>query len=289
MKQKRILGRGLTELLRDSEVGAVAQEGRYYAQSPATLPISQITPGAAQPRKYFSDEGMKELASSIRQNGVIQPIIVQAIPDTDRYQIIAGERRWRAAKLAGLSEIPVVLQEVESTQALAIALIENIQREDLSPIEEAEAYNLLCQNHGYTQERLSEWLGKSRSHIANYLRLLQLPESVRIMVQEGQLTMGHARALINAEDPEELANKIVNEGLTVRSIEAFSPKRPKKKSTEKRSQAKDPDILELEASISKKLGLQVDINDSNGAGGEVIIKFSSLGELDKILQCLSNG
>lgn len=262
-----------------------------------TLEIAQLKPGTYQPRNVFYEEGLHELAQSIEQKGIIQPLIVRRIKG-GLYEIIAGERRWRAAQMAGLKEVPVIIRRMTDDDALEVALIENVQREDLNPLEEARGYERLIREFQYTQEEIGESVGKSRSHIANLLRLLKLPEEVKTMLENGHLTMGHARALLTAKDPLVLANQIVNGGLNVRAAESLAKGKPEKKSPQKPRQSeakylqtdrpKDPDIITLEETLSEKLGMKVRIDDK-GTGGEVVIAYETLSELDQVLQRLGGG
>jgi ParB family chromosome partitioning protein len=322
MSNKPALGKGLSALIADREPDTI-RDARHNASaskdSPAaekakapttSLPLNKLTPGQFQPRAHFDESRLEELAESIKQNGVIQPILVRPLPgQAGSYQIVAGERRWRASKLAGLTEIPVVVKELNDKAALEVALIENIQRQDLTPIEEAEGYLRLIKEFTYTQEVLSGHLGKSRSHIANMLRLLQLPEEVKAMIHDGALTMSHARALIKAENPLQLAEEIIRTGLNVREAEKFAAGsgkkgggakgaviKPKAKAAKPPSGSattsiptsinKDEDIVLMEESLTSQIGLKVRIEDTQ-EGGLVIVHFANLSELDTIVQKLS--
>ena len=261
------LGRGLSSLL-----GEVANEapvgGGGGVQS---LPVSSIEPHPGQPRRHFDEEALDELAESIRTRGVIQPIVVR--PNGHRYQIVAGERRWRAAQRAHLHEVPVIVREFSDTETLEVALIENVQRKDLNAIEEAQGYKRLVDEYGHTQEALGKLVHKSRSHIANLLRLLDLPEKVRDYVATGELSMGHARALIPASDPEALADEVVGRG-----------RRPVQGKLEYKGSNADIDALERQ--LGDLLGLKVKIAHE-GAGGTVTLGYSTLDQLDMICQRLS--
>ncbi len=305
-QKKRGLGRGLDALFQDARkeeeafqpktkrademVAAVQQIQAQQANTPAgaqrKLAVDKMTPGKFQPRRHFDDAALDQLADSIGVHGVLQPILVRPLSGT-MFEIIAGERRWRAAQKAQLHEVPVVIQELTDKQALEIALIENLQREDLSAIEEAEGYQRLMDEFGHTQDALATQLGKSRSHVANTMRLLKLPQSVRSMIQNGSLSAGHARALIGAKNPEELADLIQRRGLNVRQIEALVQKSTdgKLKPNHKKAQRfiqKDVDVLALERLTSDKLGLNVTI-DSVGPAGRLTIEYKTLDQLDDLL------
>jgi ParB family chromosome partitioning protein len=266
-----------------------------------TLPVSKLHPGKYQPRTQFSHEAIAELAESIRKNGIMQPIIVRVSGKIEgKYEIVAGERRWRASQEAGLEQVPVIIRDIPDKQALELALVENIQRQDLSPVEEANGYQRLIEEFEYTQEELSSVIGKSRSHIANLLRLLSLPEPIREMLEKNTLTMGHARALIGVPGAVEMAEEIARRGLNVRQVEQLVRDR---QGVEKRSinragrpaqptqggyvAPKDPDIIALEESLSENLGLRVAIND-RGQSGEIILSYDSLSQLDGILRRLGD-
>ncbi len=287
MEKKRGLGRGLSALM--DEVGLAPGRAASATDSTAprvaiqTLPIAQIRPMSGQPRRRFDSEAQAELIESVRARGVLQPILVR--PSGDGFEIVAGERRWRAAQAAQLHDIPVVVRELADSEAFEIALVENIQRADLNPIEEAEGYSRLIHAYGHTQEDLARLVGKSRSHIANLLRLLDLPSSVRDLVVDGKLSMGHARALAAAPDPAALAVQVVAQGLSVRQTEALAasaqgraPSRP----PASRGAAKDADTRALETMLSESLGLTVAIDVS-----EVRIAYSDLEQLDMLCRKLT--
>ena len=280
--KKRGLGRGLSALL-----GEEAPAAETAGASPRTLTVDQLRPGRYQPRRIMKDDRLSELAQSIRERGVLQPLLVR--PDPERpggYEIVAGERRWRAAQLAQVHEIPVVVRDLDDRTALEVALVENLQREDLSPLEEAEGYQRLKDEFDYTQEALAQVIGKSRSHVANMLRLLVLPESVKTLITDGVLTAGHARALINAPDPAGLAQTIAAKGLSVRQAERLA-KGPSEGPARKASRPeKDPDTVALERDLSSILGLRVDIGYKDGAG-TLTVHFRSLDQLDDILRRLN--
>jgi ParB family transcriptional regulator, chromosome partitioning protein len=279
------LGRGLSALLGE----AVREEPVAGAgeRSPGvrTLPVSELEPHPEQPRRFFDDAALDELAGSIKARGLIQPIVVR--PHQSGYQIVAGERRWRAAQRAGLHEVPVIVREFDEAETLELALIENIQREDLNAIEEAGAYSKLISRFGHSQEALGRIVHKSRSHIANLLRLLDLPESVRAMVADGRLSMGHARAIITAPDPEALAGQVIDRGLSVRETEKLAQgARPAPVRPSRAPKDSDADIAALERQLGDLLGLKVKISYGGGAGA-VTLGFSSLDQLDLICQRLT--
>jgi ParB family chromosome partitioning protein len=306
-KTKSALGRGLSALISEgneesgNEKNTLASALNKSPTEAGTLQVvmvalSNLAPGRFQPRSYFDEDKLAELAESIKESGVLQPILVRSDKD-GKYQIIAGERRWRASKQAGLEKIPVVIKELDDKAALEVALVENIQRQSLTPIEEAEGYKKLQEEFSYTQEHLAGSLGKSRSHITNMLRLLQLPDEVKDMINSGSLTMGHARALIKAENSVEIAHEIIKKGLSVREAEKFAAgsgkvrvraKTPitrgkKEHNYSSSGQDKDEDLLALERALSDRLGLKITVEDSE-EGGRVTLYFNNLSELDKILQ-----
>ena len=255
--------------------------------SQPTSPIHKIVQGK-NPREYFDPAEMAELEEGIRAVGVLEPIVVRPVPGTDLYEIIAGERRWRAAQAAQLHEVPVVVRELEDSAAFEIALIENIQRVDLNAIEEAEGFARLMRDFGHTQEALAKLVGKARSHVANLLRLLDLPEAVRAMVIERKLTMGHARALVSAPDPIGLANRIIAEGLSVRATEALASASQPAAGTARAPRAKvrdpemDANVIALENQLADAIGVPVSINMSSVDSGSVTLRFASLDQLDLI-------
>ena len=279
------LGRGLSALLGDSLAEApIAGAPEGGGSGVRMLPVSSLVPDPNQPRRHFDEEALDELAKSIQARGLIQPIFVR--PHGHSYQIVAGERRWRAAQRARLHEVPVIVRELSDADTLEIALIENIQRQDLNAIEEAEGYARLIAEFGHTQEVLGRIVHKSRSHVANLLRLLELPQSVRQMVVDGSLDMGHARALIGAPDPDKLAREVVAKGLSVRDTERLA--RAAKPGTSRKGEAptRDADILALERQLGDVLGLNVKIN--HGAkGGTLTLAYSTLDQLDMVCQRLT--
>jgi ParB family chromosome partitioning protein len=276
----RGLGRGLSALIGD-EVAAVKGEP-VAKKDTRTLPVAFLQPGKYQPRKTFDDQPLADLAASIKEQGVLSPILVRPI-GPDRYEIVAGERRWRAAQMAKLHDVPVVVRELPDDQALEIAIIENVQRADLNALEEGAAYQELVAKFGRTQEEVAQQVGKSRSHVANTIRLLQLPEQVKAWVREGKLTAGHARTLLGVADPQARARELIAGEMTVRQAEQRSAK--KKKPGAK--PAPDPNIKDLEASISNRLGLKVHIVHKGDKGGEMRISYKSLEQLDELTRRLS--
>lgn len=249
--------------------------------------VSRLAPGKYQPRTEFDEEALNSLAASIREKGVLQPLLVRRLGD--KYEIIAGERRWRAAKLAGLDKIPVIEKEFTDQEVLEVALVENLLRENLSAIEEAEGLQRLIEEFSHTQEALSQIVGKSRSHIANILRLLSLPERVKTMIKEGKLSAGHARALVGLDNAEALAKQIIEKGLSVRQVEDLVAKlKEGRKPETKKTAAKDEDLAEIEKDLIKKLGLRIKITPSKQGGGKVVMQYGSVAELDMILNILES-
>jgi ParB family chromosome partitioning protein len=282
---RRGLGRGLSALLGEAEDIAHAVDP---AQGVRELPIELVRRNPNQPRQSFPETELEELAQSIRQSGVLQPILVRPAPGAaGEFEIVAGERRWRAAQKAGLRAIPALVRELGDDQAYEIAVVENVQRADLNPLEEAQAYSALMQRMAYTQDQVAGAVGKSRSHVANTLRLMQLPGPVQTMVLEGVLSAGHARAILAAADPLGLAEQIVARGLTVRDAEALAKDaaKPKKASGPRRA-PKDTDTAALEADLEDVLGMSVDIVDRGGSG-ELKIKYQTLEQLDELCRRLT--
>lgn len=278
---RRGLGRGLSALLADVEPEP-SVEG---PKSDRLVPIEAVEPNPDQPRKHFHKEALEELAASIGRHGIIQPILVRPSGDGG-YQIVAGERRWRAAQIAQLHEVPIVVRELSDTDALEVAIIENIQRSDLDPVEEAAGYKQLVDRFGHTQEELAEVLGRSRSHIANMLRLLNLPKEVQDFLSSGQLTAGHARALITAEDPVSLARTAVARGMTVRQVEAMAKGRMAPAADEPKT-AKDADTESLEADLSAAVGAKVSIDHRARGGGRLVIRYKDVEHLDALCGMLT--
>ena len=278
--KKRGLGRGLSVLLGDKTDEYASLDRVRLTKS---VPIEFLHPGAAQPRRHFNDDAIAALVDSVREKGVLQPLLVRRHPaKTNAYEIVAGERRWRAAQKAGLTEVPVVIKELADREALELALIENIQREDLTAIEEAAGYQRLMDEFGHSQEDLSHVIGKSRSHIANLLRLLTLPESVQHMVDDGRLSASHARALVSTEEPAVWAELVVARGLNVRQIEQMVKKSSAEPAKKVASAVRDPNILALESDLSQLLGLKVSIK-TKGESGKIDIAYETLEQLDDVL------
>jgi len=278
------LGRGLAALLGDS---TPTPAPATPADAVTSLPIEHLAPGPFQPRGDFDPASMAELVDSIRASGILQPLLVRPKPDErDRYQIIAGERRWRAAQQAGLHAVPTLVRNLTDSEAMAAALVENLQRQDLNAIEEAEGYQRLVEEFGLTQERLAEAVGKSRSHVANTLRLRNLPAPVQAELRKGTLTAGHARALLNHPEPAKAALAVIAKGLNVRQTEALLPGRPGSRKPPGDTPGKDPETIALERDLSERLGLKVDIA-FDGKGGTVRIQYRSLDQLDSIVTLLS--
>lgn len=277
--KRQVLGRGLSALLDQTSSNEVTQEDI----TSHSLPVDTIIPGKNQPRYSFHEEDLESLSLSIQEKGVLQPILVRRLlSQNDKYEIVAGERRWRAAQKAGLSEIPVIIKDFTDREALEVGLLENIQRQDLNPIEEAEGYRRLAEEFNHTQESLSRTLGKSRSHIANTLRLLTLPKKIRDYLTEGKLSSGHGRALVSADDPERLADLILEQGLSVRQTEGLrKPSQARRALSGRR--VSDPEKDVLCQHISDLLGTSIDLA-LKGEGGKIIIPFNDPIELDQILQ-----
>ena len=300
MSEKKLktrgLGRGLSALMADVEVGALSPKAEQNRVD-LSLPIEKIKPNPDQPRRMFSEDNLSELAASIKAKGIIQPLIVRKCSKViGTYEIVAGERRWRAAQLAQLHELPVLVRQFDDVEVLEIAIIENIQRSDLNPVEEAAGYKQLMNKFGHTQEKLAEALGKSRSYIANLLRLLHLPDEVLILLQSGALSAGHARALITTDNPVELANQIVSGGLSVRATEALVKKAAaggnpvsKKASLSARNPSiKDADTRALEGDLSAALGLKVSVDHSaHDTSGQITLTYRTLEQLDDLCRILS--
>jgi ParB family chromosome partitioning protein len=276
------LGRGLAALIGD--VGDEAKVER--ARSSRKTPIAFIKRNPNNPRRYFSEDELDELAASIKERGIIQPIVVRAIKGaTDQYEIVAGERRWRAAQKAGLHEVPIITVEVSDAEALELAIIENVQRADLNPLEEAMGYQSLIDQYKHSQNDVAKFVGKSRPHVANTLRLLQLPETVKAYINDGKLTAGHARALVGQPNAAELARDIVERGLNVRQVEALTqPKNGKApaKAGKSKPTGKDADTMALERRVSDALGLNVTI-DHRGESGTVHIAYGDLEQMEMVL------
>ncbi len=276
------LGRGLSALIPDAPAAAEAGALR-------TLPIEALEPGPFQPRGLMDKAGLEELAASIREHGILQPILARPKPGAaGRYEIVGGERRWRAAQVAQLHEVPVVVRELGDREAMAAGLVENLQRQDLNAMEEAEGYRRLMEEFGLTQDALGQAVGKSRSHVANTVRLLSLPAQVRDLVSNGVLSAGHARTLVGAPDPGRLAAQIVARGLNVRQAEALAAAQARPKPRSEGGPPRDPEIASLERDLTEKVGLQISVRHQ-GRGGEMVIRYRDLDQLDGLIRLLRGG
>ena len=292
-ERQRGLGRGLSALLGENVAESAPVDGGVQPTGVRAVPIESLKPNPDQPRKHFNAENLEELTASIRDKGVLQPILVRAQPGEDGvWQIIAGERRWRAAQAARLKFVPIIERPMDDVEVMEVALIENVQRADLNPVEEAMAYGSLISRFGRTQDALAGVVGKSRSHVANTLRLLQLPDSVLAHVMENRLSAGHARALITAPNPEALAEQVLSKGLNVRQTEALArraaegPKAAKAKPMLSGEGAAD--VAALEQDLADALGLKVLLSDKGGKG-EITIKYGTLEQLDDLCRRLMRG
>ena len=292
--ERRGLGRGLSALMADIGVDARVNdpvvEGQPQRSALQTLPIDAIQANPEQPRRAFDERALEELSRSIQEKGIVQPLVVRPLAGQHgKFEIVAGERRWRAAQLARLGEVPVLIRTFSDQEVLEVAIIENIQREGLNAIEEATGYKQLIERFGHTQEKVADALGKSRSHIANLLRLLTLPQDVQNMVIAGTISAGHARALVTAPDPVALALKVAGEGLSVRETEDLARRvghQPSHKRGDTRQ--KDADTKVLEDDLSANLGMSVVIDHRAGGEGQVIIRYKTLDQLDQLCQLLSS-
>lgn len=280
MNPKSGLGRGLSALIGEESVPT-----RGEARAVRTLPVAFLKPNRFQPRKTFAAEDLHDLTESVREKGILQPILVRPL-GTDSYEIVAGERRWRAAQLAKLHDVPVVVREMSDGESLELAIVENVQRADLNAIEEAAAYHELMDRFGYTQDRIAKDVGKSRSHVANTLRLLRLPESVKAMLRDGRLTAGHARTLLGADDPEARAREIVEGAMNVREAEQRSKPKTGKRGGKV---SEDVNVKAIESNISSLLGLNVKIVHKGDKGGEIRIRYRTLEQFDDLIRRLSKG
>ncbi|MEM1265343.1 MAG: ParB/RepB/Spo0J family partition protein [Pseudomonadota bacterium] len=279
--ERKGLGRGLSALLADAEPESTRPDD--------TVPIDLIEANPDQPRRHFDPLALDDLTKSIAEKGILQPLVVRPAPDKQgRYQIVAGERRWRAAQKVGLHDIPVVIRPLSDVEVLELAIIENVQRADLNPLEEAEGYRQLIERFGHTQDQIATALGKSRSHLANLLRLLALPTDVQVLLSSGAISAGHARALLPIEDPMALARRIVDEGLSVRQTEALAKVKKDAAAPARPKPEKDADTRALEADLSAQLGLKVRIDHGpGGERGELRVNYQTLDELDTLCQRLS--
>ncbi|MBU2487275.1 MAG: ParB/RepB/Spo0J family partition protein [Alphaproteobacteria bacterium] len=290
---KKRLGRGLAALIGEIDQ-PIQSQSKPAVSADRTVPIEHVSRNPRNPRRSFDPADLEDLSRSIRQHGIVQPVMVRRAGE-DRYEIIAGERRWRAAQMAGLVDIPVIVRDVDDRTALEIAIVENVQRADLNALEEAQGYEQLIAQYGYTQNDLGEVIGKSRSHVANSLRLLKLPDEVRQMLADGALSAGHARAIVSTSDPVRLARKIADEGLSVRDAEKLAQKDAEQAAnpggletkSAGRSDEKDADTLALERSLSDVLGLKVQLAHK-GQGGQLRIEYKSLEQLDELCRLLGD-
>jgi len=274
-KIKKGLGRGLSSLIGETKIESQKNK----------LGISEIVPNKYQPRKNFDEENLNDLVNSIRERGIIQPIIVRKSEDQiSKYEIIAGERRWLAAQKAGLHEVPVVITEADDLKSLEFAIVENVQRHDLNPLEEAQGYQRLINEFSYDQEKVSKFIGKSRSYVANCLRILSLPQEILKLIENKKLSAGHAKILVGLENVIFVANKIIEKKLSVRQAESFVKIFKKKKSQLKRD--KDPNLKQLELSIIEKIGLNVSIKNDKNNKGQIKIEYKNLDQLNKIVEIL---
>ena len=285
--KRKSLGRGLGALLGDAEFNideALNDTPTQSAQAPDDrVDVNLLFPSPFQPRKDFDEEALNALVESVKEKGVLQPLLVRK--KNGRFEIIAGERRWRASKLAGLQTVPVIVKDMDDKEVLEVALVENLLRENLSAIEEAEGFQRLIDEFSHTQEALAQIVGKSRSHVANTLRLLNLPDSVKDLVREGTLSAGHARALVGLDNAETLAKQIVAKDLNVRQVEELVAKQ-KNPEVKEPKKAKDEDIIEIEKDLNKNLGLRIKISPSKQGGGKVVLQYASAAELDMIIDIL---
>ncbi len=290
-KKSRGLGRGLSALMSDVAADDAPQSGPKRAD--LVVPIEQVQPNPDQPRRSFDADALNELAASVAEKGIIQPLIVRRVAgNSAMFEIVAGERRWRAAQIAKLHQIPVLLRDYDDIEVLEIAIIENIQRADLNPVDEATGYKQLMDRFGHTQDKLSQALGKSRSHIANLMRLLTLPAEVQNYLASGQLTAGHARALVGHDRAVQLAREVIQRNLSVRETEQLAKKGPtiKKRSVPGAPVPKDADTVQIENELSATLRMKVTIDHPEGSeGGKMVISYKSLDQLDDLLRALSGG
>lgn len=276
-KSKKGLGRGLSSLIGDSDVKTSSNK----------ISISSIVPNKNQPRKLFEKEAIEELTKSIKERGIIQPLIVRKSKDqNDKYELIAGERRWQAAQSAGLHEVPVVVIEADNLKSLELAIIENVQRKDLNSIEEAESYQNLIEKFGYDQEKVSQFIGKSRSHVSNCLRLLTLPEKLIDLIRSGKISQGHAKILIGLENCIFLAEKIIKRNLSVRQTESLV--RLLKNGSKKKYLSKDPNTISTENELANKIGMRVYLNNKKNNSGTLIFEYKGVDQLDRLISVIKN-
>jgi len=276
-KNKKGLGRGLSSLIGDSDLKKTSDK----------ISISSIVPNKNQPRKLFEKDTLEELTISIKERGIIQPLIVRKSDDQDnKFELIAGERRWQAAQSAGLHEVPVVIIEADNLKSLELAIIENVQRKDLNPIEEAESYKNLIENFGYDHEKVSKFIGKSRSHISNCLRLLSLPDKLIDMIRYNKISQGHAKVLIGLENAILIAEKIIKKKLSVRQTESLT--RLLKNGSKKINKFKDPDIIKTENDLSGKIGMRVYLNNKKNNSGTLTFEYKALDQLDRLIEIVKD-
>ncbi len=274
-KNKKGLGRGLSSLIGDSDIKTSKEK----------ISISSIVPNKNQPRKLFEKESLEELKNSIKERGIIQPLIVRKSDDQDdKFELIAGERRWQAAQSAGLHEVPVVIIEADNLKSLEFAIIENVQRKDLNPIEEAESYNNLIQNFGYDYEKVSQFIGKSRSHISNSIRLLSLPEKILDLIRNNKISQGHAKVLVGLENALLLADKIIKKKLSVRQLESLV--RLFKKGSNNSFKSKDSNIISTENDLSEKIGMRVILNNKKNNSGTLSFEYKGIDQLDRLIEVI---
>lgn len=290
---KKSLGKGLEALLGEMNEDILSNEiSSVKIESKNVANIEDISVNPYQPRKEFSQEAIESLSLSIKEKGILQPLIVRENKQGNGYELIAGERRLRAAKSAGLKEVPIIIQNLGDKEVLEVALVENILRENLSPLEEGEAYQKLIDDFSHTQEKIAEIVGKSRSYIANTLRLLSLPEKVKDLINKGDLSAGHARCLVGLENAESLAEKIIKENLNVRQVEELVAQQKElakdEIKVEKKTKQKDKDVEAIENLLKKNLGLRIKISPNSQGGGKVVMQYSSIAELDMIVNILDN-
>lgn len=282
--KRKSLGRGLGALLGKDELEEeISLNEDTHKHFPLMIDVNLIKPSKFQPRTEFEEEALKALAQSIKDKGVLQPLLVRKIDDG--YELIAGERRWRASQIAGLTKVPVIEKDLKDEEALEVALVENLLRENLSAIEEAEALQRLMDEFSHTQEALSQTIGKSRSYIANTLRLLNLPQKIKDLIKEGKISAGHARQLLGLENAENIAEQIIKKGMSVRQVENLVAKLKNNK-PEQSKKSKDTDIVDIENSLNKTLGLRIKISPSKQGGGKVVLQYASPAELDMIIDIL---
>ncbi len=274
-KSKKGLGRGLSSLIGDSDIKTSKEK----------ISIGSIVPNKNQPRKLFEKEALEELKNSIKERGIIQPLIVRKSDDQDdKFELIAGERRWQAAQSAGLHEVPVVIIEADNLKSLELAIIENVQRKDLNPVEEAESYNNLIQNFGYDHEKVSQFIGKSRSHISNSIRLLSLPEKILDLIRNNKISQGHAKVLVGLENALLLADKIIKKKLSVRQLESLV--RLFKNGSKKSLKSKDSNIISTENDLSEKIGMRVILNNKKNNSGTLSFEYKGIDQLDRLIEVI---